>query len=601
MFRCPRFLHGIPCLALLVCTLLPCEAQDDGQTGSQFDWATHRSSSADLIIRSAGAFRQRQTGLDADEQRAWSDLLEEVILRHQAVRDEHKGDAGAYWEAAFYRYADIRQTAWEKGSLVIHRPEAKLNPFREADEDRDIDSSVPLDPLATYALMADIQNHPEAFVGKPVVLRGILQQPTVVTAENPDSPRAEGITLSLGDLYPLNGGNLPFAVVHAASVERTSGEDAGITAWPRSRARLPVLVKGWVVKLWDDRRPLIYCESVRQIEIQPPTSLIQQHTVSRQPLQERESWLYYSTLKTLETISQLQTDSPKSYEALFANDSPELAARRFLQSRLRQLITEIFDKAREDEASLEQRLETRQITEEQHELEMKRLFYQVQERRRRYDEATEDPLKFDTYVDLFLNPKIWQGQLITLRGHVRHVASYPAHHPEFRGRKLHELWLYTDDSQSNPAVVVTAQLPDEFPVNADLIDQVTVTGCVFKEYVYDSQKSRRVAPLILSGNVQWTPTDRHLVALRKKGHLATGSPLDQRAQLSQTATPPVTSLLLAGFVSALVLMILWGRAQRDRRERRNLLNRITEKPEFETSLDGGYAPRVSDYTSGYDL
>ena len=40
---------------------------------------------------------------------------------------------------------------------------------------------------------------------------------------------------------------------------------------------------------------------------------------------------------------------------------------------------------------------------------------------------------------------------------------------------------------------------------------------------------------------------------------------------------------------------------RDRRDRRNLMNRIAERPEFETSLDGQYSPRLSDYTSGYDL
>jgi hypothetical protein len=48
-------------------------------------------------------------------------------------------------------------------------------------------------------------------------------------------------------------------------------------------------------------------------------------------------------------------------------------------------------------------------------------------------------------------------------------------------------------------------------------------------------------------------------------------------------------------------MVLWGRAQRERRERRNLMNRIAEKPEFETSLDEDYAPRLSEYTSGYEL
>jgi hypothetical protein len=89
--------------------------------------------------------------------------------------------------------------------------------------------------------------------------------------------------------------------------------------------------------------------------------------------------------------------------------------------------------------------------------------------------------------------------------------------------------------------------------------------------------------------------------LQKEGHIAKGSRLAQRAQLAGSQGPGGTLVLAACFLATLTIMVLWGRAQRDRRERRNLMNRIAEKPVFETSLDDSYAPRLSEYTSGYEL
>lgn len=86
----------------------------------------------------------------------------------------------------------------------------------------------------------------------------------------------------------------------------------------------------------------------------------------------------------------------------------------------------------------------------------------------------------------------------------------------FGGQPLHELWLFTDDSQHNPTVIVTPTLPDEFPRNANDIDSVTVTGCLFKMYVYRSQNESRIAPLLLAGRIDWKPTNDQILALEKE-------------------------------------------------------------------------------------
>ncbi|MFN9977924.1 MAG: hypothetical protein ACK58T_49260, partial [Phycisphaerae bacterium] len=131
----------------------------------------------------------------------------------------------------------------------------------------------------------------------------------------------------------------------------------------------------------------------------------------------------------------------------------------------------------------------------------------------------DDPSQFPTYVDVFQNASEWQGSLVSLRGHVRHVVSYPADEKMFPGQMLHELWLFTDDSQHNPAVIVTPTLPADFPTNADVVDRVFVTGCFFKMYVYRADKVHRVAPLILAGRVHWLPTDAQIRTLAKQGAL----------------------------------------------------------------------------------
>ena len=52
---------------------------------------------------------------------------------------------------------------------------------------------------------------------------------------------------------------------------------------------------------------------------------------------------------------------------------------------------------------------------------------------------------------------------------------------------------------------------------------------------------------------------------------------------------------MIGFFILLVLMILWGRAQREERDRVQLRKRVNEIPEFETSLVPGYSLQLTDF------
>jgi hypothetical protein len=179
---------------------------------------------------------------------------------------------------------------------------------------------------------------------------------------------------------------------------------------------------------------------------------------------------------------------------------------------------------------------------------------------------------------------------------VRRVTTYSGDSTLFNGQPLHELWLFTDDSQQNPAVIVTPSLPRDFPVSAEIVDSVTVTGCFFKMYVYRSQQDNRLAPLLLAGHVSWTPTADQVLSLAKNGHLPAGSPLVTTAK-SQSRSINDTMVLVLGFLTLLMAMTAWGRVQRDRRERRRLMSLVDERPDFrQTSQDlfsGPFAdPRI---------
>lgn len=110
--------------------------------------------------------------------------------------------------------------------------------------------------------------------------------------------------------------------------------------------------------------------------------------------------------------------------------------------------------------------------------------------------------EFPVYVDLFQNPENYHGELVTFRGHVQRVVKTPAGENDFGISELYEIWMFTEDSQSNPAVIVTPTIPDALPVGDEITDHIKVTGIFFKFYTYNAQDTKRFAPLILAGNIQ---------------------------------------------------------------------------------------------------
>ncbi len=129
------------------------------------------------------------------------------------------------------------------------------------------------------------------------------------------------------------------------------------------------------------------------------------------------------------------------------------------------------------------------------------------EKFRRYRENPDR--EFPMFVDLFANaknPEIHHGKLVTLTGHLRRLLAMPAGKNDHGIDTLYEAWLYTDDSQQHPAVVVCTSVPDGMldAFNArELLDHVSVTGYFFKMFGYDAKDARRFAPMILGKRLEW--------------------------------------------------------------------------------------------------
>ena len=112
---------------------------------------------------------------------------------------------------------------------------------------------------------------------------------------------------------------------------------------------------------------------------------------------------------------------------------------------------------------------------------------------------------FPQFVDLFTHPEFYRGQPVTLQGVMRKLTKFDVGPNSLDLGEAYEGWVYTPDSQGNPAVVVFTSKDERLPVNGDIQEEVRFTGYYFKMYGYDAHDTTRKAPLIIAGEVEWVP------------------------------------------------------------------------------------------------
>ncbi|MCG6157546.1 hypothetical protein [Rubinisphaera margarita] len=112
--------------------------------------------------------------------------------------------------------------------------------------------------------------------------------------------------------------------------------------------------------------------------------------------------------------------------------------------------------------------------------------------------------KFPVYVDMYLDPQAYQGRPVIMTGHIQRAVVSDAGKNDFAIDQLCETWLFTDDSQANPTVVLSTELPEGFPVGEQAVDHVTVTGYIYRMYTYEARDTGRFAPVLMANRIDWT-------------------------------------------------------------------------------------------------
>jgi len=113
--------------------------------------------------------------------------------------------------------------------------------------------------------------------------------------------------------------------------------------------------------------------------------------------------------------------------------------------------------------------------------------------------------EFPVFVDMYKHPEAYQGRPVIMHGHLQRSVVSPAGDNNLGINSLCEAWLFTDDSQSHPTVVVSTAFPPDLPVGEEPVDKVTAVGYIYRLYTYEARDAGRYAPLLLAKPVRWSP------------------------------------------------------------------------------------------------
>jgi hypothetical protein len=143
------------------------------------------------------------------------------------------------------------------------------------------------------------------------------------------------------------------------------------------------------------------------------------------------------------------------------------------------------------------------------------------------DDSTElqtDSAPVVSFGQLFKQPEVYRGRLVTVQGTARRAEFMEAPENFYGIDSYFRLWLQPVGSNS-PIVIYSLDVPEDFPAlriagtpdaYLDLDEEVRITGFFFKRWPYSAQDGTRLAPVLLSRTFSWTPSAS---ALAEPGNL----------------------------------------------------------------------------------
>lgn len=113
-----------------------------------------------------------------------------------------------------------------------------------------------------------------------------------------------------------------------------------------------------------------------------------------------------------------------------------------------------------------------------------------------------------TYAQLFQQPNLYRGRLVSVSGIVRRVNWLDLSPNDYGIKGYYQVWLWPTDNPSAPIVIYCLDLPEGFPSGMEIAEQAEVTGFFFKRWAYQAKDAIRTAPEILAKTLHW---DKRLV------------------------------------------------------------------------------------------
>ncbi len=119
-----------------------------------------------------------------------------------------------------------------------------------------------------------------------------------------------------------------------------------------------------------------------------------------------------------------------------------------------------------------------------------------------------------SYAQIYRQPGVYRGQVITVRGAVRRAYRVPASRNHLGIKEYFVYWVQPFESADTPLVVYALDAPPGFPPLKDrdrdgeltrLNEEVTFHGFLFKRGAYAGQHGTYNAPLLLARAPKWRP------------------------------------------------------------------------------------------------
>ena len=222
---------------------------------------------------------------------------------------------------------------------------------------------------------------------------------------------------------------------------------------------------------------------------------------------EKQRWL-----NTLRMLQQFWDEDLRVALSQFVQQSNNLTEQPLLTARQLASVDELL--AILDKIALDQ-VEDNAMTSKRNDMQA---WFGLFDRLRRSDDAdvNADSVGPVSYVQLFEQPDFYRGKVVTVFGEVRGAYWVPAPQNALGIERYYVFWIRPQDGSNNPIAVYALDKPAGFPEihqqNEDSDKEiwkepVEVNAYFLKKWVYLSQDSGRLTPLLLAKSLDWKPIE----------------------------------------------------------------------------------------------